>query len=127
MAGIAVPTAFLLVAMTAFTIARLMYRIPVPIERFIVFPMAIVPNLWGVWNILYVGTLARRHFPIGVFGAVLPLILAPLGYLLTRAIDFAIPSVVFQVFPIAFPIGIAIYYLAWKFLTGSLNDLLGIA
>ena len=54
MAGITVPTVFLLVAMTGFIIARLVYNVPIPIERVIVFPMAVIPNLWGVWNMLYV-------------------------------------------------------------------------
>ncbi|HVH50301.1 MAG TPA: hypothetical protein VM781_01445, partial [Candidatus Bathyarchaeia archaeon] len=52
LAGIAVPTAFLLVVMTGYTCARYVWDIPAPIERVIVFPMAFVPNLWGLWNVL---------------------------------------------------------------------------
>src|SRR2546430_1117454 len=51
MAGIAVPTAVLLVVMTAYTVFRYVYNYPVPVERFIVFPMAVVPNAWGLWNV----------------------------------------------------------------------------
>jgi len=44
MAGIVVPTIFLLVVATVFTIARYIYNVPVPVERVIVFPMAVVPT-----------------------------------------------------------------------------------
>ena len=47
MAGIAVPTFALLFVMTAYTVFRYVYNFPAPVERFIVFPMAVVPNLWG--------------------------------------------------------------------------------
>ena len=61
MAGIVVPTAFLLVVMTAFTLSRFVFEVPVPIERVVVFPMALIPNLFGVWNMLYVGLRSRSH------------------------------------------------------------------
>ena len=61
MAGIVVPTLVLLVAVTVFTFARYVCNVPVPIERVIVFPLAIVPNLWGLWNIIYIALLAPRH------------------------------------------------------------------
>ena len=61
MAGIVVPTAFLLVGMTAFTLARFVFEVPVPIERVVVFPMALIPNLFGVWNMLYVGLRSRSR------------------------------------------------------------------
>lgn len=47
LAGICVPTIFLLFVATGFTFIRYVYNFPVPIERVIVFPMAVVPNLWG--------------------------------------------------------------------------------
>ena len=47
MAGISVPTPLLLVALFLFSIARFVYNVPVPVERVIIFPMAIVPNLFG--------------------------------------------------------------------------------
>ena len=63
MAGIVAPTIFLLVAATAFTIARYVYNFPVPVERVIVFPMAVVPNIWGLWNVLYVAWRPRLQIP----------------------------------------------------------------
>lgn len=123
MAGIVVPTLFLLVAMTVFTIARYVYQVPLPIERLIIFPMTIVPNLWGVWNIIWVGLLARRHVSLGLWGAILPLLLAPGGWLLARFLHFELPNLV----PYLFPLGVVIYYLVWKLIVGRLNAIVGVA
>ena len=59
LAGIAVPTPLLLVALTLFSIARFVYNVPIPVERVIIFPMAIVPNLFGVWNVLHLASRSR--------------------------------------------------------------------
>jgi hypothetical protein len=125
MAGIVVPTMFLLIGMTVFSIARFVYDVPIPIERVIVFPMAVVPNLWGVWNILYILLHARYHLPIGFHGAVLPFLLLPLGLVLTRALDVAIITP--TLLATAGPAAVIVYYLAWKYLVGFFNQLLGIA
>ena len=127
LAGIAVPTVFLLIVMTGYAILRYVCNVPVPIERVIVFPMAAVPNAWGLWNVLYVALLSRKHFSLGLFGGALPLVLAPMGYLVTRLLGFAIPSHVFMVAPFALPVGLIAYYLVWKYLVGFLNVELGIA
>jgi hypothetical protein len=127
MAGITVPTIFLLIVAVGFCIMRYVCNIPVPIERVIVFPMAAVPNLWGLWNLLFVASHERTHLPIGFHGALLPVLLAPMGYALTRILDFPIPQVVAQVFPIGGLIALIAYYLAWKYLVGSLNAVLAIA
>jgi hypothetical protein len=127
MAGITVPSIFLLVVAAGFCIARYVCNIPVPIERVIVFPMAAVPNLWGLWNMLFVASHERTHLPIGFHGAVLPVLLGPLGFALTRILDFPIPHAVVQAFPIGILIGLIAYYLAWKYLVGSLNGVLAIA
>ena len=125
MAGIAVPTPFLLVAVTGFTIGRSIFGLPVALEHVIIFPMAVVPNLWGVWNMLRLAVGAGDRWPIGVHGAVLPLLLIPLGLLLARlfAIDIITPGRL-AVFA---PFGILVYYLAWKYLVGYFNAVLGIA
>src|SRR5260370_37199615 len=54
LAGIAVPTVFLLVVMTGYCVLRYIYHFPVPVERVIVFPMAVVPNACVLWYILFV-------------------------------------------------------------------------
>jgi len=127
LAGIAVPSVFLLVAMSGYTIFRYVYNFPVPIERVIVFPMAVVPSTWGLWNVLYVAALAKRHFPLGLFGSALPLILIPCAYLVTRLLEFPIPREVFGVIPFALAIALILYYLVWKYFVGFLNAELGIA
>jgi hypothetical protein len=119
MAGIAVPTVFLLVVMTFFTLARYVYNIPVAVERVIVFPMALVPNLWGVWNILYVRL--RPRWPLGVHGAAMPFVILPAAVLLTRLTAFDVPAFVSTALPVGFPITVAVYYLAWKYIVGFLN------
>src|SRR6185295_6284755 len=83
MAGIVVPTIALLFGVAAFVVARHVYDVPIPIERVIMFPMAVVPNLWGVWNMLHLA-IGRDRWPIGVHGALLPLLLIPLGLVLAR-------------------------------------------
>jgi hypothetical protein len=124
MAGIAVPTPMLLVAMSAFVLARFGFDVPVPIERAIVFPMAIVPNAWGAWNMLRVGSETLHRWPIGLYGATLPLLLVPLGFPLVHYLvtDRLTPGLAatFTLF------AIALYYLAWKHLVAYCNAALGI-
>lgn len=127
LAGIALPTVFLLVVMTGYTVIRYVVNVPVPVERVIVFPMAAVPNAWGLWNLLYQAFGQRRHWSLGLFGGVLPLLLAPGGYLVTRLLNFNVPPEVFHVAPFALPIGMIVYYLVWKYFVGFLNAELGIA
>jgi len=127
LAGIAIPTAFLLVATTGYTIFRYVYNLPVPIERVIVFPMAAVPNAWGLWNVLYRAFLASRHVSLGLFGGALPLLLAPCGYLVARLLGFTIPPHILSLAPFALPVALIIYYLVWKHFVGFLNAELGVA
>jgi len=127
LAGIACPTIFLLVVMTVYTFVRYVYNLPVPIERVIVFPMAFVPNLWGLWNVLYASILLKRQFSLGIFGGLLPLLLGPAGYFIARLLEFPFPAFAHQIAPFALPFAIVIYYLAWKYLVGFLNSELGIA
>lgn len=127
LAGIAVPTVFLLVVMTAYTVLRYVYNFPVPVERVIVFPMAVVPNLWGLWNILFIAFRERLHLSLGLHGALLPILLAPLSIVVWSLLNFPIPAFVAHAFPILAPIGLIAYYLAWKYLVGFLNRVLGLA
>ncbi len=123
MAGIVVPTLLLLLAMAGFTVARYVCNVPLPIERLIVFPLTAVPNLWGLWNIIYVALASRRHLSIGLFGALLPFLLAPGGWAVAHLVGFPLPRVV----PLLFPVGVLIYYLAWKYIVARLNAIIGIA
>jgi hypothetical protein len=127
LAGIAVPTPLLLVAMTAYTLLRLVYNFPVPVERFIVFPMAVIPNAWGLWNVLFIVWRDRLQMSIGLHGALLPILLAPLGMAVRGILNIPIPNFVVHALPIVAPVGLIVYYLAWKYLVGFLNRVLGLA
>jgi len=138
MAGVFTPSLFLLVVLTGFVITRLVFNVPIPIERVIVFPMALVPNLFGVWNILYVWLRPRRHLPIGFHGALLPLIMAPAGGLVgcwlgvltlgTHGLTwFGVIAVPYYFIAPWFLTGLVVYYLVWKYIVGFLNQVLGIA
>jgi hypothetical protein len=127
MAGITIPTLFLVVVATGFCIWRYVYNVGVPIERMIMFPMAGVPNLWGLWNMLFIASHGRTRFSLGFHGALLPLLLGPLGLLLTRALDFPHIPLFTAMFPFVAPLALIAYYLAWKYLVGFLNGVLGIA
>ncbi len=134
MAGIVCPTMFLLVIIAIDAFHRYYFEVPNqfvlglparPLERAILFPMAIVPNMWGVWNMLYLALRSRVRLPLGIHGALLVLLLIPGGIFLARTLDvftiqlrFALPMV---------PIGMTVYYLGWKYLVGLLNEEMGIA
>ena len=49
------------IILTGFITVRLVLALPIPIERFIIFPMAVVPLLFGLWNMLYLGLHPRTH------------------------------------------------------------------
>lgn len=134
MAGIVVPTLFLLLIVSVYAWRRFYFEVPnqfvipmpgQPLNRAILFPMAVVPNAWGAWNMLFLALRRRSRLSIGVHGALLVLLLIPGGVLLTRFLDdfgiqlrFALPMI---------PIGMTVYYLVWKYLVGYLNEELGIA
>ena len=126
MAGIVVPTVFLLFLLTFFSVARFVYKLPIPIERVLVFPMALVPNLWGVWNMLFLAMHSRRRrIPIGLHGALLVFVVAPIGLTLARILHIWLVTPAF--IAAAFPFALVAYYLAWKYLVGFFNEVLGIA
>jgi hypothetical protein len=137
MAGIVVPTAFLLVVMTVFTLARFVFEVPVPIERVVVFPMALIPNLFGLWNILYVGLRSHSRLSIGAHGALLPFVIIPMGLTLGTllgVIQIEQDGVLaFQAVRLPYargvfvlPVVVVVYYFVWKYMVGFLNDLVGI-
>ena len=127
MAGITLPTLGLVVVMTTFTLARHVWNVAVPIERIVVFPMAMAPNLWGLWNMLYVALRGRPRLPIGLHGAILPFLVAPIAFTITRLVDFEIPGPIASAFPLAFPVVLVVFYLLWRHFVGFLNELLGVA
>jgi hypothetical protein len=126
MAGITIPTLLLIFIMTVFTVARYALDVSVAIERIIVFPMAIVPNLWGLWNILFVRLQRHRYIPIGFHGALLAFVQAFIVFGVTRLIDFEIPEIAANAFPIGLPVVAIVFYLIWKHIVAFFNANLGI-
>src|SRR5271167_253124 len=140
LAGIFAPTLFLLVILTVFILTRVVFQIPVPLERVLVFPMAIAPNLFGLWNILYLWS--GRRLPIGFHGALLPLIIAPLGALMAKSLgvltigaqgitwfqQVTTPySLIVPWFCAQLCVAFVIYYLIWTYIVGGLNRVLEMA
>jgi hypothetical protein len=123
MAGITVPSVLMVFALISFCVVRFGYHFPLPIERAMVFPIALVPPLWGLWNMLYVALRRHRRLPLGLHGAVVPLLVGPLGFATLRMLGGDIPQFVVTVFPFGVAVAVVGYYLVWKYLVGFLNEL----
>jgi hypothetical protein len=138
MAGIVVPTVVVAFALVAFFIARHVFQVPIPIERVMIFPMALAPTIFGLWNMFYARLSTGRYLPLGLHGALLPLILIPLGMTGAAAMQFlsfgsrgivwfhaiTIPYLLFVPWIAVIMI---CYYLVWKYLVGFCNRVLEIA
>lgn len=138
LAGAFVPTVVLPVVLILFVIMRVTRGIPFPLERALVFPEALVPAIFGLWNMLWMGSHARTRLPIGIHGAALPLLLMPLGATLASCLGiltvgrsgvvwFDAIHLSYAVLAPAYLAALAAYYLAWKYIVGFLNRILGIA
>ena len=138
LAGVFVPTLGLPVMLTVFLILRTVFQVQFPIERGLIFPLALVPSLWGVWNILWLAMRAAWPIPAGIHGAILPLLLMPAGALIATCLGilalgehgvtwFQSCYVPYAFIAPCFLAAIAGYYLVWKYIVGFLNRTLGIA
>jgi hypothetical protein len=136
LAGIFIPTLVLPLLLT-FVVLRLVFQVPIPVEQALIFPMAVVPLLWGLWNVLWLWSASRTHLPIGVHGAVLPLLLMPMGATLATCLGvlaigdhdvtwFQVAHVPYTLIVPMFLGALAGYYLVWKYIVGFLNRVLGI-
>jgi hypothetical protein len=137
-AGIFVPVLVLPLILIFFIVVRIVLAVPVPIEQGMIFPMAVVPSLFGLWNMLWLATHQRTGLPIGLHGAILPFLLLPagattaicLGVLVLgthSATWFAACSVPYALIIPCFVGAVAGYYLVWKYIVGFVNRVLGIA
>jgi hypothetical protein len=137
MAGILVPTLVLPVILAVFITVRLVLRVPVPVERFLIFPMAVVPSFFGVWNMLFLCSHERTHASIGLHGAILPFLGAPTGAFVAHCLGmlefgaggvtwFALCQVPYGLVGVIFLAAVALYYLVWKYIVGGANRVLGI-
>jgi hypothetical protein len=138
LAGAFVPTLVLPLLLTVFIVVRIVLRVPVPIEQGLIFPMAVVPSLFGLWNMLWHGSHACTRLPIGVHGALLPLVLMPMGATTAHCLGvlefgthgatwFQAIFVPYALIAPCFLAALAGYYLVWKYIVGFLNRVLEIA
>jgi len=138
LAGAFVPTLVLPLMLTLFIVVRLVLQFPVPIERGIIFPMALVPCLWALWNMLWVSSHERTHLTIAAHGTLLPVVMAPAGALVGALSGvFALGAggvswfqtwhIPYVLIACGFCAALAAYYLLWKYVVGFLNRTLGIA
>jgi len=123
MAGIALPTMVVPIVIAGLSLQHPTGH-PFHIEDVLIFPIGLVPNAWGLWNMLYVRLKTRREIPIGLYGAALVLAVAPAAF----AIQLALGKFLWTpgLFAIGLPLALGGYYLAWKYVVARLNDILGI-
>jgi hypothetical protein len=126
MAGVTVPSVLVILMLAGFVVLRFGYNVPIPIERFLVFPLAIVPGLWGLWNMLYVVVRKDWRIPLGLYGALVPLVAGPLALGNAFLAGFEISRSALTIFPAGVALAMLAYYLAWKYLVGFLNSVLGV-
>jgi hypothetical protein len=138
LAGAFIPTLVLPLLLTVFIVARIVLKVPVPIEQGLIFPMAIVPSLFGLWNMLYLGSHAHTHLPIGLHGAILPMLMMPVGASVASCFGvlalgaqgvtwFQVWRLPYALIALGFLAALAGYYLVWKYIVGFVNRVLGIA
>jgi hypothetical protein len=100
--------------------------------------MALVPTLFGVWNMLHLASHESTHLAIGPHGAILPLIGAPIGATVASCLGilkfgaqsvsvFQCVQIPYMVLPFCVLAAMAGYYLVWKYIVGFVNSVLGIA
>jgi hypothetical protein len=138
MAGIVFPTIFIVLGLAVFTLERYAFEIPIPTERVIIFPMALGPTLFGLWNMLYTRLSRGRYLSIGLHGAILPVLFVPIGmagaiaghflhFSSEGAVWFDAITLPYILLVPWFAIVMIVYYLIWKYLVGFLNQVLEIA
>lgn len=137
LAGTFVPTLALPLLLTTFIGMRLVMQAPVPIEHILIFifPAGVVPPLWGLWSMVYFGTLERAHISFGMHGAILTFLLIPFGATLAAyagifqfgpdgLVGFEVLRVSGVVIACGVLVALAAYYLVWKYAVGFVNYVL---
>jgi hypothetical protein len=138
LAGAFIPTLVLPLLLTVFIVVRIVLKVPVPIEQGLIFPMAVVPSLFGLWNMLYLATHSRTQLSLGIHGAILPLLMMPVGALVASCLGVLVlgadGATWFQALHLPYALialgllaALAGYYLVWKYIVGFINRVLGIA
>ena len=138
LAGVFVPTLILPGLLLLFLLVRYAYQPSFPVERGLIFPMSLIPALWGLWNVLWKWSNPGTHLSVGAHGAILPLLLLPAGTFIGTALGilqlgsqsvtwFQAIHVPYALIALLFAAVLAAYYLVWKYVVGFVNQTLGIA
>ena len=138
LAGAFVPTLVLPLILAGFIFVRLVLGAPFPIERFLIFPMSVVPALFGLWNMLWLASHVRTRLPIGPHGAILPFLGIPVGGTVASCLGvlqigahsvtwFQAIELPFALIGVVFLAAVAGYYLVWKYIIGFANRVVGIS
>jgi len=138
MAGALAPTVFVMLVVCGYAFIRYGLHLPFAIEKGIIFPVAFVPNLYGIWNVIYLKLHQRHWLSLGVHGALLPIVIGPCGLAVATwvgllrcqagaLIYFDTFRVPYALVGVAFLCGLIAYYLVWKYVVGFLNAVVGIA
>jgi hypothetical protein len=138
LAGVLVPTLVLPLVLAAFILVRLVLKMPVPVEQVLIFPMAVVPTLWGLWNIVWLASHPRTHLPLGLHGCLLVVLLMPVSAVMATFLGvldlgghgatwFKTLEVPYALITPCFLAVLAGYYLVWKYIVGFANRVLGVA
>ena len=125
MAGVVPPTVFALAIYLAINLGHQIFHTQLPpVERFIVFPLVVGPNLWGLWNGLR--AVMRRRLPLAIHGALLPIVNFAVGYPAAMALKIEITPEMLHTLPMSLAMSMVAYYLVWKFAVSFLNTLVDI-
>ncbi|MGD0738723.1 MAG: hypothetical protein ABR957_03940 [Terracidiphilus sp.] len=138
LAGVFLPTLAFPALLTVLFLGQLTQPTPFPVERIVVFPLTFVPACWGLWNMLWVASRHRTHLPLGLHGAILFLLLLPAGATLAKALGvitlgphsvtwFHAIEAPYAVIACGVAFALVLYYLAWKYIVGFVNRVLGVA
>ena len=138
LAGVLIPTLVFPLLVTALAVEKYVCQASFPVERIVIFPLAFVPFVWGIWNVLWAATRNRTHLPLGLHGAILPLLLMPMGASLAKCLGvialgahsvtwFQTIEIPYALIACGFTFALAMYYLVWKYIIGYVNRVLGIA
>ena len=139
LAGIFVPTLVLPLILAGFITVRLVLALPVPIERFVIFPMAVVPSLFGLWNMLYLASHTAHTSAASAFtGRFCRFSVRQSGHLVASCLGMLQISahgiIWFQVFMFLMLCLPLFFWQRWQGITwcgsslwGSLNRVMGIA
>lgn len=126
MAGFLFPSWLLVAVIGGIEVFRIPIQTPPPsldLERILILAMAVIPNVWGLWNMLYFAAGLRRRLPLGAWGALFALVVFPIGVFAVRTLggeqqwrQFSWTAEL-EVLPVA----IGVYFLVWKFIVAFFN------